>query len=121
MERSAFLLHYLGSDGDLPVMLLNEDAAECAAYLELVLCKDTECHHHLPLGPHSHVPASRFGPPEKYPGDDPKRAGLAFRELAAADGMIAVRWHLYHAGDDPPVVYYQLAKVMFSLRIRGRA
>jgi hypothetical protein len=121
MERSAFLLHYRGSDGDLPVLLLFGDAAECAAYLKLDLCENTECRHHLLLGPHSHAPKSRFGPAKKYPGDNPERAGLEFRELAAADGIIVLRWHLYHPGDEPPVVYYQLAKVVFPLRIRGGA
>ena len=110
MERLAFLVRYVGSDYDSPVFLLAENAADCAAFLDLKLCKDTECREHTAIGPHTHIAASRFGPPQRYSDDDPERAGLRFREYRSPTGEVTILWHLYHPGDDPPVVYFQTAK-----------
>lgn len=110
MERLAFLVRYTGSDYDTPTFLLTENTADCAAFLELRLCAATECREHTPVGPHAHVLESRFGRPQRYPDDDPERAGLWFRDYRSLTREVVIRWHLYHPGDDPPVVYFQQAK-----------
>lgn len=115
-----FQILYSGSSDDTATFVFGASADECAMLVGFELCRDLDCRDHTPAaGPHVHPPENRFDPPQKYPGGDPERAGLQYRDYVSACGTVVIRWHLYHPGDGPPAVYFRLAKGVVPAGRRG--
>ena len=72
---------------------------ECASALDLDPCWEADCDDKRAHGSHAHIPDNRFGPPQSYPSEDERRAGLVFRTANLAGLREAVRWELWRDGD----------------------
>lgn len=120
MIQHGFMLVYDKSDWDRPVFLFPRISSpeHAAEMLKLKLCTDLRCHvQRREIGYHIHLPKAELGPAQDYPGDDPKRAGLRFREFVTkGEDPVIIRCHLWVQGKEPPAVYLQEAAIIVAIK-----
>ena len=111
MARRGFLLRYVKSDEEKPVVVLADNAEGCAKLLGLALCESSHCGDRNEFfGEHVHIERERFNLPVAYLGSNLEMNGFCHRVYVAPCG-VRVLWHLYVEAEQPPVVYFQEADV----------
>ena len=120
MIQRGFMLVYQKSEWDTPVFLFPRTVSpvHAAKVLGLELCTDLTClQERREVGCHVHPPEAELGPVQDYPNDDPKRAGLKFREFVTkGDDPITIPCHLWVPGKQPPAVYLREAAIVVAIK-----
>lgn len=108
-----FLVRYGTRDVTHSILggMLRASPADCAITLSeghpatIDLCLDQSCGDFLPDEPHAHIPDQFFGLPLPDSSDDPRRAGLSYRE-ARLDDLDLMRWDFYGSTDPRQTIYF---------------
>lgn len=95
MPRTGFfLLYQLAQKGD-PIIVVAQSEIEAARMIGFSICSELHCPAHTTDMRHSHIRADCFQRGvTPYSRDDPKLAGLSFREFPIMGGRARIIEHL---------------------------